>query len=72
MHLILDNSHARSELERNRISHAAFHDQFGEAPLLIGGESIAEYIRKQEAKLKTDFALVCDTELFAPTSRRYA
>src|SRR5260370_18137583 len=30
------------------------------------GESIAEYIRKQKAKLKADFALVCDTELFAP------
>src|SRR2546430_14363725 len=32
----------------------------------VGGESIAEYIRKQKAKLKSDFALVCDTELFAP------
>src|SRR5690242_19334975 len=32
----------------------------------VGGESIAEYIRKQKAKLKADFALVCDTELFAP------
>ena len=32
----------------------------------IGGESIDEYIRKQKAKLKADFALVCDTELFAP------
>jgi acetylornithine deacetylase/succinyl-diaminopimelate desuccinylase-like protein len=31
-----------------------------------GGESIAEYVRKQKAKLKADFALVCDTELFAP------
>jgi acetylornithine deacetylase/succinyl-diaminopimelate desuccinylase-like protein len=31
----------------------------------VGGESIAEYIRKQKAKLKADFALVCDTELFA-------
>src|SRR5215831_2354570 len=31
-----------------------------------GGKSIAEYIRKQKAKLKADFALVCDTELFAP------
>src|SRR5437762_9768113 len=32
----------------------------------VGGESIAEYIRKQKAKLKSDFALVCDPELFAP------
>jgi len=34
----------------------------------VGGESIAEYIRqpKAKAKLKADFALVCDTELFAP------
>jgi acetylornithine deacetylase/succinyl-diaminopimelate desuccinylase-like protein len=32
----------------------------------VGGESIAEYIRKQKSKLKADFALVCDTELFAP------
>jgi len=32
----------------------------------VGGESIAEYIRKQKAKLRADFALVCDTELFAP------
>ena len=32
----------------------------------MGGESIAEYVRKQKAKLKADFALVCDTELFAP------
>src|SRR5437764_5327946 len=32
----------------------------------VGGESIAEYIRKQKGKLKSDFALVCDTELFAP------
>jgi acetylornithine deacetylase/succinyl-diaminopimelate desuccinylase-like protein len=32
----------------------------------VGGESIAEYVRKQKAKLKSDFALVCDTELFAP------
>jgi acetylornithine deacetylase/succinyl-diaminopimelate desuccinylase-like protein len=31
-----------------------------------GGESIAEYVRKQKARLKADFALVCDTELFAP------
>src|SRR6204780_1412660 len=32
----------------------------------VGGESIAEYVHKQKAKLKADFALVCDTELFAP------
>src|SRR4051794_11664343 len=32
----------------------------------VGGESIAEYVRKQKQKLKADFALVCDTELFAP------
>ncbi len=32
----------------------------------MGGEAIAEYIRKHGDKLKADFALVCDTELFAP------
>ncbi len=32
----------------------------------VGGESIAAYVRKEKAKLKADFALVCDTELFAP------
>ncbi|HEY6969881.1 MAG TPA: dipeptidase [Candidatus Angelobacter sp.] len=32
----------------------------------VGGESIAEYVRKEKSKLKADFALVCDTELFAP------
>jgi acetylornithine deacetylase/succinyl-diaminopimelate desuccinylase-like protein len=32
----------------------------------VGGESIAAYIRKEKTKLKADFALVCDTELFAP------
>src|SRR5262249_26863779 len=32
----------------------------------VGGESIADYVRRQPAKLKADFALVCDTELFAP------
>jgi acetylornithine deacetylase/succinyl-diaminopimelate desuccinylase-like protein len=32
----------------------------------VGGESIAAYVRQQKAKLKADFALVCDTELFAP------
>src|SRR5947209_2824307 len=32
----------------------------------VGGEAISEYLRKQKSKLKADFALVCDTELFAP------
>src|SRR5260370_18900578 len=32
----------------------------------VGGESIAAYVRKEKAKLNADFALVCDTELFAP------
>jgi acetylornithine deacetylase/succinyl-diaminopimelate desuccinylase-like protein len=32
----------------------------------VGGESIAAYVRKEKTKLKADFALVCDTELFAP------
>ena len=32
----------------------------------VGGEAIADYLRKRKAKLKADFALVCDTELFAP------
>src|ERR1700752_2166387 len=32
----------------------------------VGGEAIEEYLRKQKTKLKADFALVCDTELFAP------
>jgi len=32
----------------------------------VGGEAIAEYVRKQKTKLKAEFALVCDTELFAP------
>jgi acetylornithine deacetylase/succinyl-diaminopimelate desuccinylase-like protein len=32
----------------------------------VGGESIAAYIRKEGKKLKADFALVSDTELFAP------
>jgi acetylornithine deacetylase/succinyl-diaminopimelate desuccinylase-like protein len=32
----------------------------------VGGESIAAYIRKQGKKLKADFAVVSDTELFAP------
>ena len=32
----------------------------------VGGESIADYVRKAKDKLKADFALVTDTELFAP------
>src|SRR6202521_3938807 len=32
----------------------------------FGGESIAEYVRKHKTKLRPDFALVCDTELFSP------
>ena len=32
----------------------------------VGGESIAEFVRKHGDRLKSDFALVCDTELFAP------
>jgi acetylornithine deacetylase/succinyl-diaminopimelate desuccinylase-like protein len=32
----------------------------------VGGESIEKYVRENPAKLKADFALVCDTELFAP------
>ncbi|MBV9624623.1 MAG: dipeptidase [Acidobacteria bacterium] len=32
----------------------------------VGGESIAAFVRKEKTKLKADFALVCDTELFAP------
>lgn len=33
----------------------------------VGGEAIAAYIRsKEKTRLKADFALVCDTELFAP------
>ncbi|MEP6642952.1 MAG: dipeptidase [Acidobacteriaceae bacterium] len=32
----------------------------------VGGGSIAAYVRKEKSKLKADFALVCDTELFAP------
>ncbi len=32
----------------------------------VGGEAIAEYVRKEKNKLKADFALVTDTELFAP------
>ena len=32
----------------------------------VGGEAVADYVRKQKTKLKADFALVSDTELFAP------
>ncbi len=32
----------------------------------VGGESISEFVHKNGKKLKADFALVTDTELFAP------
>ena len=32
----------------------------------VGGEGIAEYVASKPANLKADFALVSDTELFAP------
>ncbi|MGE5110224.1 MAG: dipeptidase [Acidobacteriaceae bacterium] len=32
----------------------------------VGGESIADFVRKHGDRLKADFALVCDTEMFAP------
>ena len=32
----------------------------------VGGESIAEYVAKHKDRLKSDFALITDTELFAP------
>jgi acetylornithine deacetylase/succinyl-diaminopimelate desuccinylase-like protein len=32
----------------------------------VGGEAIEEYVHTQPEKLKSDFALVSDTELFAP------
>ena len=32
----------------------------------VGGESIEEYVHKNPEKLKCDFALISDTELFAP------
>ncbi|MGA9425584.1 MAG: M20/M25/M40 family metallo-hydrolase, partial [Terracidiphilus sp.] len=32
----------------------------------VGGEGIASYVASKAADLKSDFALVCDTELFAP------
>src|SRR5581483_3622903 len=32
----------------------------------VGGESIEKYVREHREKLKADFALVTDTELFAP------
>jgi len=32
----------------------------------VGGETIAEFVASKPATLKADFALVCDTELFAP------
>ncbi len=32
----------------------------------VGGEAIADFVRKHHDRLKADFALVTDTELFAP------
>jgi acetylornithine deacetylase/succinyl-diaminopimelate desuccinylase-like protein len=32
----------------------------------VGGESIAKFVSEQKEKLKADFALVSDTEMFAP------
>jgi acetylornithine deacetylase/succinyl-diaminopimelate desuccinylase-like protein len=32
----------------------------------VGGESIAKYVKENPAKLKADFALVSDTEMYAP------
>lgn len=32
----------------------------------VGGEAIEKYIKENRDRLKADFALVCDTELFAP------
>jgi acetylornithine deacetylase/succinyl-diaminopimelate desuccinylase-like protein len=32
----------------------------------VGGESIEKYVQENPAKLRADFALVCDTELFVP------
>ncbi|ABF40850.1 peptidase M20 [Candidatus Koribacter versatilis Ellin345] len=32
----------------------------------VGGEAIEEYVKTNPDKLKADFALICDTELFAP------
>src|SRR5205814_2536605 len=32
----------------------------------VGGESIARYVREHPERLKADFALVSDTEMFAP------
>jgi acetylornithine deacetylase/succinyl-diaminopimelate desuccinylase-like protein len=32
----------------------------------VGGEQVARFIREHPDRLKADFALVCDTEMFAP------
>ena len=32
----------------------------------VGGESIEKFVKQHPERLKADFALVCDTELFAP------
>src|ERR1700761_8727315 len=34
----------------------------------VGGESIAQFVREHPEQLKADFALVSDTEMFAPRS----
>ncbi len=53
-----------------------FHAHGGKLPLNVrvifegeeevGGEGIARYVAEHPADLKADFALICDTELFAP------
>ena len=55
---------------------ALFRGQGGKLPLNVrvvfegeeevGGEGIARYVAEHPAELKADFALICDTELFAP------
>jgi acetylornithine deacetylase/succinyl-diaminopimelate desuccinylase-like protein len=32
----------------------------------VGGESIAKFVREQSSRLRADFALISDTEMFAP------
>jgi len=53
-----------------------FHANRGKLPVNVrlilegeeetGGEAIAEFVRRHGDRLQADFALVCDTELFAP------
>jgi len=38
----------------------------------VGGEGIAQYVASKPPELKADFALVSDTELFAPACRHSA